>query len=334
MKPAPIAAGRRPYSKNVPADKWQRLFEIRLCLRGEVTDSDTGRLRCEMALNHFAWLPDGARLMDDWLNDEAIWMPRAERERMKAAAHADMRTYDAVEAGRIAGLLWTFRCEHVIKTMIAIDTPPAHVVKDRHKQLDASRKREVRAEKRALPKPVPANKRRSDDLQKRRVAAIVDVLRKTAEMTVADISAALARVRNGPFNTVDKSSLPNLVRRVVRKDPAFRTEVRQIPGRPDLRGSLWVALRSPIKQERKMDRQLAPTAAPAGVMTEAEYEAHFEKRLAQFTPDTIAEMIAWYRSPTERALLASVGLPLETIRTRVLMRNRELVAQRKARAEA
>ena len=94
MMPAIRSAGRRqPFLPgDVPVKYRKRIKELETCLRGKVTDSDTGRRCCVFALNHYAWLPDpdAMRRMDKFLDAEAPWMHDDERERLKSAAFVDM----------------------------------------------------------------------------------------------------------------------------------------------------------------------------------------------------------------------------------------------------
>jgi hypothetical protein len=289
MMPAVKPPRRRQPYKQVPVDAWKRISEFETCLHGKVFDSDTGRRRCSFALNHYAWLPDGTRRMDTFLDTEAHWMGHSERERLKSDALADMRTYDAAEAGEIVDLTWDFRCAHDIRTIAAIDTPPANVVDAQRRERYAASKRAGRALKR---KPIPANKQRSLDSQRRRLAAIHDALSEGA-MSVADLCRVLGKARNGPFNMVPKQDLPRVVRRVIEQDQSLRTEIRAVQARPDLRPSMWVMINVPEK-ETIVPTKLPPPSLTIRPTTPAGYRIYFEHKLATFTDRD--EVLEWFSS--------------------------------------
>ena len=303
---------------------------------GRSSDSDTGRLRCTFALNHFAWLPDGAQRMDAFLDAEAPWMDFSERERLKNAALADMQTYEAAEAGEIVGLTWAFRCDQNMRTMIAIDTPPADVLDARRKEKDADYQRESRAIKRDLPKSPPANMRRAEELQKRRVAAIHAALSTVGQMSIADLCRIFGRAKNGPFNTVKAEYLPRVVRRVIGQDQTLRTEIRGTEGRPDLRPSMWVLQNaSTTKKETVAMTNRLPRPATAHPTTAAGYRFHFQRKLATFTPETAHdELPAWFNSTRERALVEQCGVDRAEFFAIANQRRKELLAQRQAASEA
>jgi hypothetical protein len=343
MMPAVATASRRltKRDKDVPIRFRKRIAELERYIGRKVPDSDTGRQSTTVLFDHYAWLPDGPVRMDRFLETAAAWMALNEREQMKRDALNSMRTYDAAELGELLGLTWAVRCEQRITTIRAIDAPPATVLEAQRKENDAAYQRGRRALKRELPRPAPANKRKADDLQKRRVVTIHAALPAAGSLPIADLCQILKRSKNGPFCGVSASSLPRVVRRVVERDrSSFRIELKANPNRPDLQAAMWV---SKAISGKTMETNLMPNTVPrsartpatAPALSEEEYRRHFEERLAQFTPDTAGtELPQWFNSAAERSLLEASGLARSYFLELANRRRHELLAQRRERSEA
>ncbi len=317
-----MPAEARPFSRSpykttadVPVLAWKRIAEIKRLIE-PIEDSDMGRLNVGIALDHLAWLPDAPARMDHFLRTAARRIPEAERDLLKhAALNRELRTYDAAECGKLFGLIWKTRCDQNIRTMRAIDTPPDAVLRATRMEDGAARSRRYRTLQRTLPKPLPLNKRKAEELLQRRLAAINSAV-PAAGISVVELCQILKKLKNGPFLEVANSSLGKTIRRAIERDPGLFTAIKPFDGRPDLIPGMWVtreppppAATSTITKETNMTTTTT-VPAPGLPTTEAEYRVHFAAKLADFTPATAAaELPHWFNSPTEKTLRSACGIP-------------------------
>lgn len=318
MMPAIAECSQRtPYqrTKDVPVRFWKRIAELRRCIE-PIEDSDTGRFNASLVLDHLAWLPNSASRMDDFLKTAAWRIPEPERDRLKRAALSrELRTYGAAECGKLTGLIWKARCDQNIRTIRAIDTPPDAVLRATRMEEGAARSRQYRTLQRTLPKPVPLNKRKAEELLQRRLAAINGAV-PAAGISVVELCQILRKLKNGPFVGVADSSLGKTIRRAIERDPGLFTAIKPFDGRPDLIPGMWVTREPPpIAATTTATKETNMTAtskenAPGLPTTEAEYRVHLAAKLADFTPATAAaELPHWFNSPAEKTLRSACGIP-------------------------
>lgn len=286
--------------------KRRRVAELRLYFAetyGErVRATERGLLFAAVTCDHLAEFVDGAKRIDDFLENETEF-DGATRARLKDAALAGpIVIYRADELGRILGLTWEVRTRLKITTFDAVDAPSDDARKALHHEKDAAYQRAKRAEA-SLLKPPSMRHRKAAEQLKRRMLAIYEAVGDG--MSVKDLCEILGRPRNGPFSTV-KKDLPREVRRVIKDDPNLTTELRPIPGRPDLQPRMWVARKAPPSTSSMEATMTTDTKRPTN---EAEYREHVAARLAEFTPATAGkELPDWFNSPAEKSLRDACGI--------------------------
>lgn len=263
--------------------------------------TERGLLLATVTADHLAEFIDGAKRIDDFLENETEF-DAATRSRLKQAAlEGPIVIYRADELGRIFGLKWEVRTRLKITTFDAVDAPSDDIREAMHRAQDAAYQRATRAQ-RSLLKPTSMRHRKAAELLKRRLLAIHEAVGDG--MSVGDLCEILRGPRNGPFCTASVASLPRVVRRAIATDPSLTTELRPNSGRPDLKPQMWVARKAPSSSmEMKMVSDMQrPT-------NEAEYREHVAARLADFTPATAAkELPDWFNSDAEKSLRAACGI--------------------------
>jgi hypothetical protein len=292
--PAPALrgeAGLRDYATAPIKFKKQMADLMRLLnyLHGSrLQNTEAAHRHAAPMLDLLAVYTDGQTRIDEFLERHTCF-DEISRHRLKQAALAGPREgHSPRRLGELMSLHWATRKQLKLTNIDAIDTPPAEIREALCKADDAARKRQGRAAKRQIPQLPPAGKRKAE----RRLAAIYSAVPPGKWVSVTDLCKVLGRQKNGRFNMVSASSMPRVVRRIVAVDTVgLQSELRPIPGRPDLRSQLWV--------KTIMPDQTPPT-------NEAEYRLYFARRLAEFTPETAARKLpSWFNSDAERGLLAA-----------------------------
>lgn len=330
MKPDAIVAGRKLYRYGHPKNiqKTMRIVELQKVF-GQLPESDEGRRRADLALDHFAHLVDGPSRMDVFLNEAADWMGPEERKQRKEAALGSIKTYDAVEIALLAGVTWAVRGKLNLKTIWAIDAPPEEQLKLLRKAKDRAYQRESRAL--LPPTPRPAKKATSPKVE-RQIAAIYAALPTEDWLSVTDVCKKLKTAKHTPFYGLSEKSLRRVVNRAIEADNGnlLRAEIRT-SARPDLRASKRVARRSTLSPPEAIIMTSKTTmSGPAQPSNEQQYRSYVVSKLAEFTPATASdELPRWFNSPEEYALRAACRISKRDEFLKMAnQRRNELLAQR------
>ncbi|WP_316205301.1 hypothetical protein [Bradyrhizobium sp. SZCCHNS3004] len=254
------------------------------------------------------------RLMDDFLRTHTAFDEITSRRLAVAALARAPRGHTTKRLGELMGLDWVTRRQLRLTNIEAVDKPPRDVLDALYRQEGAAYGRRKRAVDRLLPKPISEAKRLSADMFRRRVAAIYAVLDLGSWVPVSKLCNLIERKfrKNTPFIGVTASSMPRVIRKIAARDPGLLTELRQPPGRPDLRPQLWVTIR--------------PKDANG-------YRRYFATRLAGFDADTASGLPRWFYSEFERGLREGCGLHRDDEELMRLARARrvELIGDQRAK---